>query len=42
MEKSAVAALRKTQDFSEESLHIGTTNTIYECHLEDTSCAWSI
>ena len=32
LEKSAVAALN-TQDFSEESLHIGTTNTIYECHL---------
>ena len=32
LEKSAVTMLN-TQDFSRENLHIGTTNTIYECHL---------
>ncbi|WP_302417822.1 LysR family transcriptional regulator [Blautia marasmi] len=32
LEKSAVTMLN-TQDFPRENLHIGTTNTIYECHL---------
>lgn len=33
LEKSAVTILN-TQDVSRKRLHIGTTNTIYECHLK--------
>ena len=32
MEKSAITTLN-AQDCSRENLHLGTTNTIYECHL---------
>jgi len=35
LQNSAMASINEGNNFYKEKVHIGTTNTIYECHLKD-------